>query len=147
VAALTTVGAGAGCSRAADPPVAPAAPDVLLPLLKATIALADQYDGAITAAPTLSARLTPLRDDHRAHIQALTREIGLTDQSQVPKTSPSALAPTNPPDPAALITALTAAEKTAQADATAACIAAPAYRAALLGAIAACRATHLVALA
>lgn len=55
--------------------------------------------------------------------------------------------PVLPSDRAALITVLRAAEQKGQADATAACLAAPTYRAALLGSIAACRSTHLVVLA
>jgi hypothetical protein len=91
---------------------------------------------AINAAPSLSARLTPLRDDHRAHVRALAREIG------IPAPSPSPSAPADP----ATVQALLAAEKDAQKDAQKACLEGPSYRAALLGSIAASRASHQVAL-
>ena len=46
-------------------------------------------------------------------------------------------------DPAAAVVALRAAEQAGQADASTACLAATAEHAALLGSIAACRATHV----
>jgi hypothetical protein len=66
-----------------------------------------------------------------------------------PPPSPSAAStsgPALPGDRAGLIAVLRTAERKGQEDAVAACLAAPSYRAALLGSIAACRATHLVVL-
>src|SRR5690348_14208527 len=77
-AGLVTTGLGglAGCDLSRHDPEPTPAPDPLLPFLTATVALADRYDAAIQADQSLSARLTPLRDDHRAHVRALAREIG-----------------------------------------------------------------------
>jgi hypothetical protein len=163
----------AGCDLSTSPSPWHPAPDVLLPLLANTIKLADRYDATLTALPSLTARLTPLRDDHRAHVVALARELGLdendplasvapgatvepsasaTGQHQDPTQNPSQGVPvassiaSAPADPAAAIAELIAAEKSAQPQAVSACLAAPSYRAALLGSIAACRASHLTAL-
>jgi hypothetical protein len=135
-AGLATVGVGGltGCGIVGPDPEPTPPPDPLLPFLSATVALADQYDAAIDAQPSLSARLTPLRDDHRAHVRALAREIGIP----APSPSPSASA--------APVQDLLAAEKDAQKDAEKACLEGPSYRAALLGSIAACRASHQEAL-
>jgi hypothetical protein len=137
-AGLATAGLGgvAGCDIGGPGPEPPPPPDALLPFLTATAVLADQYDAAIDAQPSLSARLTPLRDDHRAHIRALAREIGTSPPS------PSASASAVPSS----VQALLAAEEDAQKDAEKACLDGPSYRAALLGSIAACRASHREAL-
>jgi len=133
---LAALGGLAGCGIGRPDPAPSPTPDALLPFLAATVALAAKYDAAIDAEPSLSARLTPLRDDHRAHVQALAREIGIPQ----PSGSPSASAtPLN-------LQALLAAERDAQKDAEKACLDGPGYRAALLGSIAACRASHQVAL-
>jgi hypothetical protein len=141
-AALTAAGLG-GCDLGRQREDPPPAPDALAPFLAATNELAARYDAAIATVPSLSAHLTPLRDDHRAHVLALSREIGLTDAPSA-STAPSAPAAT---DAAGTLAALAAAEKIAQQEAEKACLAAPSYRAALLGSIAACRASHREALA
>jgi hypothetical protein len=97
---LTAVAAGfagglTGCSvlgpdtrwRAADP---------LAPLLIGTVALADRYDAILAAVPSLADRLTPLRDAHRAHVVALSRELGLAEAAPLGSTKPTlpALRPT-----------------------------------------------------
>lgn len=137
----------AGCDLGDPPPQWHPAPDALLPLLAATIKLADRYDATIAAVPALSDRLTPLRDDHRAHIVALAREIGIDERSPSASPLPSVSAgvpdASPPSDPTAAVAALVAAEKVGQALAQSACLSAPSYRAALLGSITACRATHL----
>lgn len=137
-AGLATAGMGglAGCDIGGPDPEPAPSPDPLLPFLTATVALADRYDAAIDAEPSLSARLTPLRDDHRAHVRALTREIGTSPPT------PSASASAAP----ATVQALLAAEDDARKDAEKACLEGPSYRAALLGSIAACRASHQEAL-
>jgi hypothetical protein len=88
--------------------------------------------------PGLATRLTPLADDHRAHAAELARLIGTTLPSTV------ASAPAGAADDT--VATLRAAEQAAQKSAVAACRAAPAERAALLGSIAASRATHAEAL-
>jgi hypothetical protein len=110
--------------------------DPVQPLLTEAVALAGAYDKAAAAQPDLAARLKPLADDHRAHASALAKVIG----KSVPSVAP---APTGSGD---VLAGLRTAEQTAQRNAVTACKQAPADRAALLGSIAACRATHAEAL-
>jgi hypothetical protein len=138
--ATAALGGLAGCDIVGTDPEPTPPPDPLLPFLTATLVLADRYDAAIAAEPSLSARLTPLRDDHRAHVRALAREIGISPPSGAPSPSGSASAE------ASTVQGLLAAEKDAQKDAEKACLEGPSYRAALLGSIAACRASHQEAL-
>jgi hypothetical protein len=219
VGGLAAVGLG-GCDIGSTTALWHLAPDKLLPFLASTVALADTYDAAMRRLPALTAQLSPLRDDHRQHVTALRRELGLAETAPsptpAPPTSPpptSAAPPTSPPptsapptsapptsapptsgapgtagptgsatpstsarsssdpsigtsasasippsqaptptdpalpgDRAGLIAVLQAAERKGQQDAVTACLAAPTYRAALLGSIAACRATHLTVL-
>src|SRR5690349_1941556 len=81
---LAGLGGLAGCDIGRPDPTPSPTPDALLPFLAATVALAARYDAAIDAEPSLSARLTPLRDDHRAHVQALARETGIPQPSGLP---------------------------------------------------------------
>jgi len=85
-----------------------------------------------TARSGAAARLSPLAADHRAHAAELTKLIS---------TGSSAAASAVAAD-----TDLRAAEQTAQRNAVAACKVAPGDRVALVGSIAACRATHVEAL-
>ncbi|GAA2380862.1 hypothetical protein [Dactylosporangium salmoneum] len=147
------VAASAGSVAACDPlgtkPAAQPsqAPDVLLPLLHRTVALRDRYAEVLTAFPALQDRLGPLKDDHDQHVVALAREIGVPEKGPFPAASesadPSAAASAPvPTEQSAALSDLAAREKTARQDAETACLAAPSYRAALLGSIAACRAGH-----
>jgi hypothetical protein len=149
-AALTAAGL-AGCDLGRQSAEPPPGPDPLAPFLAQTRKLAQQYDTAITTVPSLSARLTPLRDDHRAHVAALERETGSfgTPSGSAEPSATEPPRPAGPADatPAGVLAALAAAEKAAQAQAEQACLSAPTYRAALLGSIAACRASHRTALA
>ncbi len=129
----------AGCGLFGGDPEPEPQPDPLQPLLDEAIALAGAYDRAIVAKPDLAARLTPMADDHRAHAAELARVIG----AAVVSAAPSASAPAGAADTPAT---LRKAEQAAQKTAVAACKAAPAGRAALVGSIAACRATHAEAL-
>lgn len=106
------------------------------------LGLAAAYRASATAHPDLADRLTPIADTHTAHATELARVVGVTLGS-APTADPSA---TVPAEPAAALAGLRAREKAAQQSATAACTAAPAERAALLGSIAAARATHQEAL-
>ncbi len=106
-------------------------------------ALLAQYEAIMTAQPVLAARLSPLRDAHREHLRALAREIGPGLDDPSPTVSASGALPV---DAASSVSALRAAEKEASAAARAACLAGPSYRAALLGSIAAARASHAEAL-
>jgi hypothetical protein len=117
--------------------------DPLTPFYLATLALAAGYDGVIAALPELGDRLTPLRDDHRAHAAALAKELAIASPDPSP---PAASIAATPGDPDAALAELASAEKAALKEASAACLAAPGWRATLLGSIAACRAAHLEAL-
>lgn len=107
-----------------------------------TAALLAQYEAIMTAQPVLAARLAPLRDAHREHLRALAREIGPGLDDPSPAVSASGALPVD----TSSVSALRAAEKEASAAARAACLAGPSYRAALLGSIAAARASHAEAL-
>jgi hypothetical protein len=131
----------AGCGVFDDKPAPAATLDALQPLLDEALALAAAYDRAAAAQPALSARLTPLAADHRAHVADLARLIGTS--ASAPAATASATLESAPADPVA---ALRTAELTAWKTAVAACLAAPADRAGLIGSIAACRATHAEAL-
>jgi hypothetical protein len=118
-------------------------PDPLNPFYRDTAALLGRYEATIAAQPGLTERLGPLRDAHRAHVQSLAREIGpgLDGTSATP-----APADNGASDQPAMLAALLAAEKNAVTAARAACLGAPSYRAALLGSIAAARASHVAVL-
>ncbi|WP_231931577.1 hypothetical protein [Micromonospora echinospora] len=127
--------AGCGLLDRDDPPPPP---DPLQPLIDGALALAARYRAAIGADPTLTARLTPIADAHHAHATELAAAIG------VALPSPSPVASTTAPagDAATVLAELRAAEERARAEAATFCAQAPADRAALVGSIAAARATH-----
>lgn len=130
----------AGCDlldRRSDPPQA----DPLAPLVASAQELAVRYDAAIIAHPQLAQRLRPVADAHRAHAAELARVAKVTLHS-------ASAGPTAGGTPAAgdvkeLLASLRTAEQQGHEAARAACLAAPADRAALLGSIAAARASHL----
>jgi hypothetical protein len=130
----------AGCDKPGSDLVRKIA-DPLNPLYRDTAALLARYEATIAALPELAARLTPLRDAHREHLRALAREIGPNLDSSAPAASGS-VAASAPADAGAALAALRDAEKAGSAAARAACLAGPSYRAALLGSIAAARASH-----
>ena len=132
----------AGCGIFGNGPEQPSAPDPLQRVLDEAVALAAAYDRAAVIQPELAKRLTPLAADHRAHITELARVIG-TSAPSAAAPAPSAAAAG---DAVATLKSLRAAEQAAQKTANTACRQAPAARAALVGSIAACRATHAEAL-
>ncbi|MCX5070654.1 hypothetical protein OOJ91_32950 [Micromonospora lupini] len=144
--ALLTLGGAAtsltGCDLfdRDDQPAPP--PDPLRPMVDESLGLAAAYRATAAAQPELADRLGPIAETHTAHATELARVVGVALPS-APAADPSATTAT---EPAAALAALRAREKTAQQSATAACAAAPAERAALLGSIAAARATHQEAL-
>jgi hypothetical protein len=136
----------AGCSLFEEeekPPPAPPPPDTLEPLLVETRALVDLYQAAFLTQPALADRLAPMLEAHTAHIDELTKIMNPAPASPAASGSapgaPSASA-TVPAD--TTIAELRAAEQAGQKSAATACADAPADRAALLGSIAAARATH-----
>ncbi|MFE9690531.1 hypothetical protein [Micromonospora sp. NPDC005806] len=120
----------------------PPAPDPLEPLAAESAALEARHRAAVAAAPTLAERLTAIADAHRAHADELRKVIGRPAPSGPPAATPSAAAT----DPDGLLAELRQAEQQGRENAAKACAAAPAERAALLGSIAAARATHVEAL-
>lgn len=112
-------------------------PHALAGFLAATVALGGLYDATLKAVDALPAAVGAIRDAHREHAKAIAEAIG------EPTPQPAASASAAPTDRTAAIAALIAAEKTAGADAISECLAASPRFAALLGSIAAARATHL----
>ncbi|QLQ40343.1 hypothetical protein [Micromonospora robiginosa] len=121
----------------------PSPPDTLEPLVTEALALEARHRAAAGATPALAGRLTPIADAHRAHADELRRVIGRPAPSGTPSATPS-----DPPatDPDAVLAGLRKAEQQGRTNAAKACAGAPAERAALLGSIAAARATHAEAL-
>ncbi|WP_051799683.1 hypothetical protein [Catenuloplanes japonicus] len=144
VALAGATAALAGCSPddQETPPPPPPPPDALEPLLAETRALLDLYQAAYAAQPSLASRLTPMLEAHTAHLAELTK---VMTPPPSPVTAGSVpVPPSGSPTTAASVTLaeLRAAEQTGQKSAATACATAPATRAALLGSIAAARATH-----
>jgi hypothetical protein len=144
---LSAVLAGAagttGCGLIDEKPAPPLPPDPLTPLIGEALALSAAYRSAAAgSAADLAARLTAIAADHDAHAHELAQLIA------TPLPSAPASGPPSPSASAApAVAALRAAETRAHDTAVAACLAASPGRVALLGSIAACRATHLEALA
>jgi hypothetical protein len=128
----------AGCGLFDNGPAPDKAADPLQPVLAEALALAAAYDRAVVAQPGLGNRLTPLAADHRAHATELAKVIG----EKLPPAASAAPAS----DAAGTVAGLRKAEQAAQKTAAVACRQAAAARAALVGSIAACRATHAEAL-
>ncbi|MFG1672651.1 hypothetical protein [Micromonospora sp. NPDC049282] len=122
----------------------PPPPDALEPLVAEALALEAQHRAAAGATPALAGRLTPIADAHRAHADELRRAIGRPAPSGTPAAA-SSVTPATEPD--AVLAQLRRAEQQGRTNAAKACAGAPAERAALLGSIAAARATHVEALA
>lgn len=127
---------------------APAAADPLPSLLATTRLHLLRLNAAIAALPEDAARLTPLRDDRQAHLDALQQEVDRvagTTSTPAPDTGSADLR--LPEDPTAVISTLRGDAATAQVQFTDAMILVSRYRAALLGSIAACLASHRAVLA
>jgi hypothetical protein len=104
-------------------------------VLDASVTLTAAFDRVAAVQPASARRLGPLAADHRAHAAELARMIG-TAAPSAPAATPSA----------ATIQDLRTAVRAAWRTADAACRQAPPERAAMLGSIAACRASHIEAL-
>ncbi|WP_433533417.1 hypothetical protein ACQPYA_08085 [Micromonospora sp. CA-263727] len=136
-----------GCGlfdRDEDPPE----PDPLAPLLDESLSLAAGLRATAAAHPDLTLRLIPLAESHEAHATELARVTGSAIPTGSAAPSGPAASPSGAPpvDQPAALAALRQAERAGRESAKTACAAAPAERAALLGSIAAARATHLEAL-
>jgi hypothetical protein len=136
-AVLAGAACATGCGLIDEKPAPPPPPDPLAPLIGEALALSATYRSAAAVSnPGLAARLTAIAADHDAH----AREVAQLIATPLPSAPPSASA-----TPA--VAALRAAETKAHGTAVAACLAASPGRVALVGSIAACRASHLEALA
>ncbi|SCE78679.1 hypothetical protein GA0070558_106193 [Micromonospora haikouensis] len=117
------------------------APDPLEPLATQARELAARHRAALAADPGLAPLLTPIADAHEAHAAELAKLTGRPAASPGP--SPAA---TTGGDRAAVLAALREAEQGGREAAAKLCAEAPVDRAALVGSIAAARATHVEAL-
>ncbi|WBB51799.1 hypothetical protein O3597_18125 [Verrucosispora sp. WMMA2044] len=123
----------------------PPLPDPLAPLLDESRQLAAGLRAAATAHPDLAARLLPLAESHEAHATEIARLTGAATAT-APPTATAAPSGTPPTDRSATLAALRRSERAGREAAIRACATAPAERVALLGSVAAARATHLEAL-
>ncbi|TDB73670.1 hypothetical protein E1165_16655 [Micromonospora sp. KC723] len=120
----------------------PPPPDPLEPLAGESRELAARHRAAIAADPGLADRLTPIAEAHAAHADEIHRLIG----RPAPSGAATGGATPTPGGRAALLAALREAEQRGRQSAAKACAEAPGERAALLGSVAAARATHVEAL-
>ncbi|MFC8849353.1 MULTISPECIES: hypothetical protein [unclassified Micromonospora] len=119
-------------------------PDPLEPLASQARELAARHRAALAADPGLAELLTPIADAHEAHAGELAKLTGRPATSPEPSPSPGATGTDG--DRAAVLAALREAEQRGREAAAKLCAEAPADRAALVGSIAAARATHVEAL-
>ncbi|AVT34509.1 hypothetical protein C6361_16000 [Plantactinospora sp. BC1] len=131
-----------GCGLFGGEPDPPPEPDPLTPLIGGALDLAARHEAAIAAFPELSDRLRPVAEAHRAHAAELSRVTG-TALPTATATAPTAGADPGAASASAALAGLREAEQQGRDAAVKACTEAPAGRAALVGSIAAARATHL----
>jgi hypothetical protein len=142
VALAGTTGSLTACGLFDDEPDPPPAPDPLVPLITGALDLAARHEAASTAFPELADRLRPVAEAHRAHAAELARVTGTALPSATAAPSASADAP-GAGTAAATLGQLRQAEQQGREAAATACGAAPANRSALVGSIAAARASHV----
>jgi hypothetical protein len=141
--AVLVAGAGAsGCGLLGDDPAEPPPPDPLQPLADDAVRLAGLHRAAAVEFPERAAVLTPIAEAHEAH----AKELGRIMATAIPSAAASASASAGAGTVEDAVEALRVAEKAAYASAVQACLRTPTHRAALVGSIAAARATHLEAL-
>ncbi|MEO3743061.1 hypothetical protein [Plantactinospora sp. B5E13] len=141
VALVGATGALTGCGLFEGEPEPPPAPDPLEPMMAGALDLAARYEAAIAAFPELADRLRPVAEAHRAHATELARVIGATPPPATAAPSPASIG--GGTSDADVLRELRKAEQEGRDAAKKACTEAPADRAALVGSIAAARATHL----
>ena len=144
----------AGCTAAPAPAPAPAPVDPDDALRAAATArervLLQAYDAALLAAPSLAARLAPVRAEHGEHLAALTGPAPSGPPgTSTPESTPDGAAPVpaTPATPATVLAGLVRDERAAAAGHAGAVGAASRPLAALLAVLAASEASHLVVLA
>ena len=131
------LGSAAGCGAFAGAPEPQ--PHPLEGFIADTLALADRYGATIAAVPDLATMLTPIRDAHLAHAEALAAATGV----ELPAASDPGEGGSVPSAPQLALRALATAEAEARDAAVTECLAAGSWIAPLLGAIAAARSCHL----
>lgn len=131
VGAALVAPALAACDLLDFTPDPPPPPDPLTAFYDDTLALIAIYEAQMGA----DARLPAIRDNHRAHAQALAAVMRPAPPS--PSAAPPSPLPSAPPEQ------LRETEQKAWQKALDACVAAPAERSTLLGEIAAARAAHV----
>jgi hypothetical protein len=104
-------------------------------------ALLREYDAVLAARPGLAPRLSPVRDHHAEHLEALLGPAS-PSPSATPAVPPAAL----PPDDAGALARLVAAERAAGDAHAADCLAASRRLAPVLASLSACELSHPVAL-
>ena len=142
--ALAAGGLASGCSILGPQEPEPTRPqdaDKLRAVAIESLDLARRYDEVIARTPDQASRLTAIRDAHREHAAAIGRSL---DTAVTPSTAPAASASAGS---SGLVKALQTAERAAAERATAVCLEVAGYHAALIGAIAAARASHAEAIA
>ena len=138
IAAAAATTSATGCGLFGDDEPDPT-PDPLTPLISGALDLAARHEAAAASDPELAERLQPIAQAHRAHAAELARVTGTALPSGTPTSS-------GPPSGGTGLAGLRGAEKQGQEAAVQACAVAPAKHAALVGSIAAARATHVEAL-
>ncbi|GAC1332748.1 MAG: hypothetical protein NVSMB13_21500 [Mycobacteriales bacterium] len=103
------------------------------------------YDATLAAYPVLAGQLTPLREHHQRHLQALPPPRPLPS-AVAPAASPTPAPAVGRPDPAAAIRVLIDAENAAATRRATDCLAVARPLAGLLASLAASEASHAVAL-
>lgn len=142
VALATGAGSLAACGLFAEEEVPPP-PDPLAVLVTNALDLAHRYDAAVAAFPELADRLGPVAQAHREHATELARVTRTTLPSGAATPEVTGGTPSAPGDQKSTLAMLRAAETEGHQTMAKACADAPPERAALLGSIAAARATHL----
>jgi hypothetical protein len=138
----------AGCKIGGSPTSTPSTgPHPLAAITSGTVALVTAYQAAVVTQPTLADKLQPVLDDHVTDLAALRGAMGRSAPSASAASGGSSPVVGTETAPADALAALRTIERSAQAEAVTACLAASAQYAALLGSIAACRATHAEVLA
>jgi len=138
----------AGCRIGGSPKATPpTGPHPLAAITAGTVALVGSYQAAVAGQPALAYKIQPILDDHLADLAALRGAMGQSSPSAGAASGASSPSVGTQTSPADALAALRTFERSAQAEAVTACLAASAQYAALLGSIAACRATHVEVLA
>jgi len=144
--AVITAAPTAGCDLSDGGPTPTPGPDPLAPLIPEALDLAARHESAAAAFPALAERLKPMIEAHRAHAAELSRATGATLPSSTSASASTAPTAGESGDPKDVLAQLRAAEQQAGESAAEACLKAADGQAALVGSIAAARATHVEAL-